>query len=199
MLPLVERIASGLSGWLAPAYAPDASCGTRASGTTWASEGAPKSPLELRPDLDTLPALAIERESLWASLEKTSFLTDAEKRTLAGFSPMPGADAKRFNPGQPRVPSGQPGGGQWTNGDGGDGGQGQGPHLVARKPGGIAKELWKLTVRQFVSQYCKGTINEVLPGEFESMTIQEIMDLAKGGDARAKTCKKLLNQGRFRK
>ncbi len=100
MLPLVERVASELSNWLAPAF---------------------RDPVALRVDIDTLPALASEREALWASLEKTSFLTDAEKRTLAGFSSMPGADAKRFNPGQPRVPSGNPNGGQWTDGGGGGG------------------------------------------------------------------------------
>lgn len=81
VLPLVERIASGLSQWLAAA--PEA---------IWASEGAPRSQaLELRPDLDNIPALGIERESLWASLEKTSFLTTDEKRAAAGFSPLPAA------------------------------------------------------------------------------------------------------------
>ena len=68
VLPLVERIASELSGWLAPAYG---------------------DPIALRIDIDTLPALASEREALWASLEKTSFLTTEEKRQLAGFSPSP--------------------------------------------------------------------------------------------------------------
>ncbi len=101
VLPLVERVAAEFSHWLAPAY---------------------RDPIALRVDIDTLPALAGEREALWASLEKTSFLTDAEKRTLAGFSPTPDIDAKRFNSGQPRIPSGQPGGGQWTNGQGGNGG-----------------------------------------------------------------------------
>ncbi|MDX2155132.1 MAG: phage portal protein [Hyphomicrobiaceae bacterium] len=186
VLPLVERVASELSLWLGPAF---------------------RDPVELRVDIDTLPALAGEREALWASLEKTSFLTTAEKRSLAGFSPMPGADAKwaseapaseKFNPGQPRIPGGQPGGGQWTDGEG----EGDGDAsvvLVAKKPGGIAKELWKLTVRQFVSQYCKGSIREVMPGEFDDLSIADVMDLAKGGDKRARTCKKLLERQRFRK
>ncbi len=100
VLPLVERVASELSLWLGPAF---------------------RDPVELRVDIDTLPALASEREALWASLEKTSFLTDAEKRTLAGFTPEPAPDAKRFNSGQPRVPSGNPNGGQWITGDGGEG------------------------------------------------------------------------------
>jgi hypothetical protein len=157
--------------------------------------------IALRVDIATLPALAGERDALWASLEKTSFLTDAEKRTLAGFLPTPDIDAKRFNPNQSRVLAGQPGGGQWTDGDGGESGANGGDtvHLIAKKPGGISKELWKLTVRQFVSQYCKGSIREVLPGEFDDLSIADIMDLAKGGDKRARICKKSLDRQRFRK
>jgi HK97 family phage portal protein len=87
VLPLVERVASQMSAWLAPI-----------------DERA----LQLRPDLDDLPALAAEREALWASLEKTSFLTDAEKRTLAGFSPTPEPVAKRSNPPNPASPPANP-------------------------------------------------------------------------------------------
>jgi phage portal protein BeeE len=76
VLPLVERVASELSLWLGPAF---------------------RDPVELRSDIDTLPALASEREALWASLEKTSFLTTEEKRALAGFSPVPGADDPGLN------------------------------------------------------------------------------------------------------
>ncbi len=213
VLPLVERIASQLSLWLVPGYA---------------IRGADNA-LELRPDLDNLPALAAEREALWASLEKTSFLTTDEKRALAGFTPGPGAgghlkgqreswaseaqrasaDAKwasgapwneKFNPGQLRVPAGNRTGGQWANGDGEAGASSGGDlHLAAKKPGGIAKELWKLTVHQFVSQYCNGSIREVFPGGFDDMSIGDVMDLAKGGDARARTCKMLLERQRFRK
>jgi HK97 family phage portal protein len=67
VLPLVERVAKAMSLWLAPAYG---------------------GPLDLRPDLDDLPALSMERESLWASLERTTFLTIDEKRAIAGFSPI---------------------------------------------------------------------------------------------------------------
>ncbi|MGE0764889.1 MAG: phage portal protein [Hyphomicrobiaceae bacterium] len=79
VLPMVDRVASQLSGWLAPAYPTDAGV----SGHDTSRNGA----LELRPNLDTLPALASEREALWQSLEKTSFLTRGEKRAIAGFSP----------------------------------------------------------------------------------------------------------------
>ena len=78
VLPMVNRVAAQLSAWLTPAYAADAIVGNGAQTSAT---------LELRPNLDSLPALAAEREALWASLEKTSFLTRDEKRAIAGFSP----------------------------------------------------------------------------------------------------------------
>jgi len=78
VLPMVDRVAAQLSAWLAPAYASPLA----------AAEGASLPPaLELRANLDSLPALAGEREALWSTLEKTSFLTRDEKRAIAGFSP----------------------------------------------------------------------------------------------------------------
>jgi len=76
VLPMVERVAAQLSAWLTPAYAGVSGAGNPARET-----------LELRPNIDGLPALAAEREALWASLERTSFLTRDEKRAIAGFSP----------------------------------------------------------------------------------------------------------------
>ena len=65
--------------------------------------------------------------------------------------------------------------------------------------GGFAKEVMKYTVRQFVSSYCKGDINRELPKDFEDYTLEDLADIAKGGDARARKCQKLLKQERFRK
>jgi HK97 family phage portal protein len=79
VLPMVDRIAAQLSNWLAPAYLSDAAMIREAPQTNPAPE--------LRPNLDNLPVFASEREALWASLEKTSFLTRDEKRAIAGFSP----------------------------------------------------------------------------------------------------------------
>lgn len=76
------------------------------------------------------------------------------------------------------------------------------PDLVTtacRGKGGIPKAVLDWSVRQFVSQYCKGSINGVLPGQFEGVSIRDVLDLASGGDAAAKTCAKLLKEGRFRK
>jgi hypothetical protein len=50
-------------------------------------------------DLDQVDALAPEREALWARLEKSSFLTDAEKRLAVGYPAMPDASsAPKYNP-----------------------------------------------------------------------------------------------------
>jgi hypothetical protein len=54
-------------------------------------------------------------------------------------------------------------------------------------------------VRQFVSRYCEARINQKLPGQFENVTIADLLELKKGGDTAAKTCYKLLNEPRFRK
>jgi HK97 family phage portal protein len=64
VLPLVARTAEQLAGWFAPA---------------WGEE------LRLLPDADDIPALAFEREALWARLDRASFLTNDEKRAAAGY------------------------------------------------------------------------------------------------------------------
>jgi HK97 family phage portal protein len=66
ILPLVQKASATFAHWLAP----------------W-SEGA----LNVRPDLDGVPALAGDQEILWGRLQATSFLTTDEKRALAGFGP----------------------------------------------------------------------------------------------------------------
>ena len=60
--PLVRKTAGALTGWLGPRFA-----GTR-----------------IAPDLDGVPALQPERDALWARLGAASFLTDAERRRMAG-------------------------------------------------------------------------------------------------------------------
>jgi HK97 family phage portal protein len=63
VVPLAERAARALSVWLAPKFP-----GAR-----------------IACDLDAVPALSAERDALWARLEGASFLTDAERRRLAGL------------------------------------------------------------------------------------------------------------------
>ncbi len=64
VLPLAHRVSAALSDWLAR-YGGEA--------------------VELRPDLDQVPALAGERDQQWRRISEASFLTDAEKRALLGL------------------------------------------------------------------------------------------------------------------
>ncbi len=64
VLPLVAKVTASVSHWL--------------SGFTGEL-------VELRPDLDQVPALAVERDQQWARVGAASFLTDAEKRMLLGL------------------------------------------------------------------------------------------------------------------
>jgi HK97 family phage portal protein len=64
ILPLVAKASAALTSWLGP----------------WSEV-----PLTISPDLEAVPALAGEREQVWARLEAASFLTTAEKRALAGL------------------------------------------------------------------------------------------------------------------
>ncbi len=65
VLPLVGRTSKALAGWL--------------------GEG-----VELRPDLDKIEALSVEREALWERVRKADFLTVNEKRAAVGFGPVVG-------------------------------------------------------------------------------------------------------------
>ncbi|MBE2274706.1 MAG: phage portal protein [Rhodobacteraceae bacterium] len=64
VLPLAQRVLAALSHWLA-----------QSTGET----------VELRPDLDQIPALAVERDQHWARVGAASFLSEAEKRALLGL------------------------------------------------------------------------------------------------------------------
>lgn len=67
--PLAQKTARLLEIWL---------------GARW-----PGSRARVRVDLDAVPALAAERETLWARLEAASFLDRAEKRRIAGLDAAP--------------------------------------------------------------------------------------------------------------
>ena len=64
VLPLVTRVVAGISHWL-----------SEFSGEI----------VELRPDLDQIPALAVERDQQWARVGAADFLTPEEKRVLLGL------------------------------------------------------------------------------------------------------------------
>ncbi|WP_135505109.1 phage portal protein [Roseovarius aestuariivivens] len=64
VLPLAGRVAASVADWLA---------------------GFSGAALELRPDLDQVPALSAERDAQWARVAGAEFLTAAEKRTPLGL------------------------------------------------------------------------------------------------------------------
>ncbi|MBZ4024031.1 phage portal protein [Rhodobacter sp. TJ_12] len=68
VLPLLTRVAAALAWWL--------------SGHLGAA-------VDLRPDLDQVPALALERDQLWARIAAADFLSDVEKRRLLGLPVAP--------------------------------------------------------------------------------------------------------------
>lgn len=67
VLPLATRVAAAVTEWLS------AFTGER---------------LELKPDLDQVPALSAERDAQWARIGAATFLSDAEKRVLLGLPPL---------------------------------------------------------------------------------------------------------------
>ena len=56
------------------------------------SSGFAGAAVDLRPDLDQVPALAAERDAQWARVAAAEFLTAAEKRALLGLPPLPAAE-----------------------------------------------------------------------------------------------------------
>jgi HK97 family phage portal protein len=64
VVPLVTRVAARVGEWL-----------TGFTGET----------MVLKPDLDQVPALAIERDQQWKRIAEADFLTEAEKRALLGL------------------------------------------------------------------------------------------------------------------
>lgn len=70
VLPLATRVAAGLAHWLSSHLG---------------------QAIELRPDLDQVPALAAERDAQWARVAEAAFLTEAEKRAILGLPPLAGA------------------------------------------------------------------------------------------------------------
>lgn len=66
VLPLAAKVADSLSHWLSAFAGVD---------------------LALKPDLDQVPALAVEREAQWRRVAAAEFLSEAEKRAMLGLPP----------------------------------------------------------------------------------------------------------------
>ena len=119
---------------------------------------------------------------------------------------------RKYRPDQPRVPAGDRDGGQWTNGGEGERdvdvtgsiepSEDQDADVEARvilTGGGFTKDQLKMTVQDFVAQNCQARIHAVIPGEFYDMTIGEVQIEDRAGNARARTCIKVLKRPQYRK
>ncbi|MDB2438400.1 phage portal protein [Hellea sp.] len=69
IIPLVRKTARGMEDWLQPFFGED---------------------LRITADLDSVPALSEERGRLWKRLGEASFLTDEERRDMAGLAQQNG-------------------------------------------------------------------------------------------------------------
>lgn len=78
VIPLVQHIASDWSNWLGPMFGD----------------------VELRPDMDQIPAIADKRMTLWEMADKSTDLTINERRELKGFEPIEGGDVLLVGMGQ---------------------------------------------------------------------------------------------------
>ncbi len=65
IIPLVRKTARGLEGWLQPFFGDD---------------------LQIHANLDDVPAMAEERATLWRRLSEARFISDDERRHMAGLS-----------------------------------------------------------------------------------------------------------------
>ena len=105
VIPLLDRLSSALTSWLAPMFGGD---------------------LRLAHDLDEVPALAPRRRLKWQQIQAADFLTLNEKRQALGYQPIDeGAVTSREQKNsenfrrihgyeQPRSPEGSPHGGRWA-------------------------------------------------------------------------------------
>lgn len=98
----------------------------------------------------------------------------------------------KFDPAQPRDAFGR-----WTDVGAPFGKAPDGTSIFTTA--GIPESEHKSTVQSFVSRYCNAGIRAEMPGQFLGATIQDVMELARKGDAAARTCLKLLSRGRFQK
>ncbi|MBE0414658.1 phage portal protein [Yoonia sp.] len=73
VLPLATRVTSVIADWL----------------SDFSGER-----IELRPDLDQIPALSVERDAQWRRVSDAAFLTDAEKRSLLGLPALEVGDGQ---------------------------------------------------------------------------------------------------------
>ena len=110
---------------------------------------------------------------------------------------------KAYDPDEPRIPAGNPSGGEWSDEDDGGAGAGadagtpsEGAATAAEKPIQVAQAQ---TCQDFIVANCKASILRIFPGQFLNMTVDQVNQLADQGDADARTAKKLLSRREYRK
>ena len=103
---------------------------------------------------------------------------------------------RRYSENQPRVPTGQPGAGQWMEGSGD---RDQTPAAPIVLAGGFNQGDENRTVQEFMSANCDGSIRSRMPEQMLDLTIGEVQALAKTGDSAARTCLKLLGRDEYKK
>ncbi len=77
VVPLLARFIAAFNHWLLPMFGPG---------------------LTLEADLDAVSTLAERREMLWDKLQRADFLTINEKRSAAGYAPLPDGDRLATKP-----------------------------------------------------------------------------------------------------
>ena len=60
-------------------------------------------------------------------------------------------------------------------------------------------QMLKMTAKEWIGKYCKGSVLREFPAEYLDWTIEQIEAEAKKGNAKARKALKLLKDGRFRK
>ena len=148
-----------------------------------------------------------------------------EARALLGLDPVPGGDTpmiygtqgaqpldapaaaklagtamlRKYNPDveqEPRLPRGEIGGGEWTNGEEGGPASSSGGEAGSGLPLQIAEDQ---TCQDFIAANCRASILRIFPGQFLHVPLDDVFRAADEGDAEARRAKKLLTQERFRK
>ncbi len=172
ILPMVHQLRDGLNNWLIQ------------------QGGAAAAGLRLDYDPDGISALSLRREQLWDKLNKATFLSEDEKRQAAGYGHhgkgmgVGGGESKfwspvKYSPDQPRVPAGNPDGGQWTSGDDGESDSGEGDPGSGSDPGAADN---KPDPAADTSQLDDGRVEPVYPFE-DAIALIPVGQAIRGGIA----------------
>ena len=207
VLPLVARVQKSFQAWLQPGFGPFASTITPTVSKPWRANAPPNGSASARPPSSRSTnsarrwAMARRRKKRSSpnAMPRWSAATARISRACRREVPAPdngrAAEAEKAlqvrratlkSPSEGRRPLG-------------DHGPQTGGFRSFEIAGGFTPEQLDMSVQDFVSNFCKGSINSELPSQFFSATVKEVLEQAKSGSVAANKCKKLLGQDRFRK